>query len=116
MREKKYRAWGKYKKIMHESGNGSWGITDTKIGLKGFEKPKENEEADELILMQYTGLKDKNGKPIYEGDIVKYDSLNEDGSFIEEPVEFHGGAFYPVSTQPGETFEIIGNIYENNTR
>lgn len=85
MREIKFRAWLKDDKRMvevrsidfHEEGNT---ITVNYNDIFGFEF-NENE----IELMQYTGLKDKNGKEIYEGDIIDiHQTVNGQSVFVIE--------------------------------
>lgn len=118
MREIKFRAW-------HHGGG------DTRVEprmayssefapAKYFWESLDN-EVFSYELMQYTGLKDKNGKEIYEGDIINYfgktDAMHFGVCTTEVRFDEHRCGFAPMSWWVSQTnrdvLEVIGNIYEN---
>ncbi len=120
MREIKLRAWDKYaKKMIFDfvisqynkfSGWSNCIYCGLKVGSGG---------SDDYTLMQYTGLKDKNGVEIYEGDVVREDSPPHHCGEIK----YDGGAFYISGITDGyselchilvdDFWEVVGNTHEN---
>jgi len=117
MREIKFRAWDKKtKKFMLPWPEGFYLFGETTcFDLMGqqFEKGEDRLlRYNDLEIMQYTGLKDKNGKEIFEGDIIEGMHNFGPGGFSKRRgiVEWKGDGY---SMNYWEDFEVIGNIYEN---
>jgi uncharacterized phage protein (TIGR01671 family) len=111
MREIKFRVWDKGLKKMFNwpIDIGYWLPDDGKSVLSGW------------ILMQFTGLKDKNGKEIYEGDICHAYKAN---SYLKGNYEVvwdtkrgrwaYKGNTYQVGSSGNLDCEVIGNVFQNN--
>lgn len=124
-REIKFRAWDKKIKRMADVL-----LIDWLNGLVDLAEGAIERELDEVELMQYTGLKDKNGAKVFAGDMLRVIEVSEH-EYLEyvSPVEYIESGFLvtePIDTQvplacfynldktyPLFEIEVIGNIFEN---
>lgn len=103
MRAIKFRAWDKKRKKM--------------VGM-GWEQSFSVFSDEDFIVEQFTGLHDKNGQEIYEGDLLETLAgetgvvTYEEGAFELSKSPIHGYICRLCSRLP-ESFELIGNIHEN---
>lgn len=108
MRKIKFKAWNKIDNILYIPDE----ITiNNKGNVLGF-------DGKNIELLQFTGLKDKNGKEIYEGDIVKYSrSFQREENRIIEWSEIDGAYHFSNEEEVGDIIcdncEVIGNKFEN---
>jgi len=117
----KFRVWCKEGPSMLD-----WGYLLSEPDLPQFMKHAAEEDAYYSPLMQFTGLTDKNGVEIYEGDVMRIPELyetpeNTTATYYNEQIIYGYGAFLLGEDSPiyedaeyiSAECEVIGNIYEN---
>jgi len=138
MREIKFRAWDKTTKQMFgglsvigfpkvlpfRPNEYFYWVGEEPIEAPRGQLPHHNYIPQKGIIMQYTGLEDKNGKEIYEGDILLgrfklddvedyiYLSLTKKEKETQSKIFIVEDIFFPYINQIPEDLEVIGNTYE----
>ena len=123
MRSIKFRVWDKESRIMCTVSQLAW---DGKLYAYYFHSPhlgkvRETLDTAKNPLLQFTGLHDKNGKEIYEGDIVRWneekilekDRISEIAWIEKEGCWGTSQGYWLCNTNWHSHIEVIGNIYEN---
>lgn len=117
-REIKFRAW------IPNTGWLAEGFSIAMDGTEWYDDDGHSWPISDLEIMQFTGIKDKNGNEIYEGDILKYDDINwgYGGDYDKENDGYLRVTVPPIDEMLKDDnfewfrlvfYEVIGNIYEN---
>ncbi len=120
MREIKFRAWDK-KHGIRPIANLNWDNRMVTIDIKSETKPiglELERKWEDIMIEQYTGLKDKHGKEIYEGDILRVDDYVGCVSYGWKNIVWGrwvivNPSFNFSDIHPENELEVIGNIHEN---
>ncbi len=108
MNKLKFRAWNKIEKVMY-----NWKDQCDMI-LDAIPIDMGDEWTEQCIVMQCTGTKDKNGKEIYEGDIVDFNGTIDSIVWHEADAGFVGAKHTNrFIFHWCDSIKVIGNIYEN---
>lgn len=118
-REIKFKAWHKEKQMMCPII--AIGLMDNWIELEPSPDSSWVTDLTDVILLQYTGVKDKNNKEIYDGDIVRFsahyfgDSWNTESTEVIEwyTCQWNDNLWVGYMDKP-EWCEVIGNIHQNS--
>ena len=117
----KFRAWDKrFSEFVEDFFASEDGKIYKKSTDTGYGIAISRETSDKVILMQSTDMVDRNGKIIFEGDIVKMSKDVYSEPTYYEVVRHRGGAYRLESKQHGcelwlrhTDCKVVGNIYEN---